>query len=449
MKLSDYVIHWGKDRPDHAFLSLDGKTITYGEADAFTKGKGESLPQEVHGKVVALYLTDPASQVLWFLAVERAGAVPLLVHEYIKGERFEELFDARPIDFFLTDSETGGVSVSKREDGLFFGRIKDTGITRKEGVAVLTSGSSGLSKILFRRVESWADFFPVQNKAFGVDGDSILYTQGSMAFTGNLNMLFSFMAEGAVIAGTMKVLPRTWMKEIISLHATHIYMIPSKLYPLSRMNGSSDSVKYILTGSQLMTERILTGLKKRFPKSDTVMYYGASELNYVSCIRGSKILEMPDSVGKPFPGVNVTIKDGEIFVESPYRVEDIPLPFTCHDLGYFDKDGWLHFTGRREDVYNIKGNHVSRQRVISHILMTEGIDEAELLAVPSENGLRLIAFVAGDDVPDTRTMIRKLHEKLEIWEIPHRFIRVKSIPKRSTGKTDKDALLKILEESKE
>ena len=76
-----------------------------------------------------------------------------------------------------------------------------------------------------------------------------------------------------------------------------------------------------------MTERILTGLKKRFPKSDTVMYYGASELNYVSCIRGSKILEMPDSVGKPFPGVNVTIKDGEIFVESPYRVEDIPLPF--------------------------------------------------------------------------------------------------------------------------
>ena len=158
---------------------------------------------------------------------------------------------------------------------------------------------------------------------------------------------------------------------------------------------------------------------------------------------------MPDSVGKPFPGVNVTIKDGEIFVESPYRGEDIPLPFTCHDLGYFDKDGWLHFTGRREDVYNIKGNHVSRQRVISHILMTEGIDEAELLAVPSENGLRLIAFVAGDDVPDTRTMIRKLHEKLEIWEIPHRFIRVKSIPKRSTGKTDKDALLKILEESKE
>ena len=40
MKLSDYVIRWGKDRPDHAFLSLDGKTITYGEADAFTKGKG-------------------------------------------------------------------------------------------------------------------------------------------------------------------------------------------------------------------------------------------------------------------------------------------------------------------------------------------------------------------------------------------------------------------------
>ena len=107
MKLSDYVIRWGKDRPDHAFLSLDGKTITYGEADAFTKGKGESLPEEVHGKVVALYLTDPASQVLWFLAVERAGAVPLLVHEYIKGERLEELFDARPIDFFLTDSETG------------------------------------------------------------------------------------------------------------------------------------------------------------------------------------------------------------------------------------------------------------------------------------------------------------------------------------------------------
>lgn len=50
MKLSDYVIRWGKDRPDHAFLSLDGKTITYGEADAFTKGKGNLCLKKCTGR---------------------------------------------------------------------------------------------------------------------------------------------------------------------------------------------------------------------------------------------------------------------------------------------------------------------------------------------------------------------------------------------------------------
>ena len=89
---------------------------------------------------------------------------------------------------------------------------------------------------------------------------------------------------------------------------------------------------------------------------------------------------------------------------------------------------------------------VSRQKVLSHLLMLPGVEEAEVIGEKQANGDdRLIAFLSGQvPAPDARLM-SLLAGKLRAWEIPHRILRVASIPKTSTGKTDRKRLLAMAE----
>ena len=437
MRLTDDLKKWAERKPTHPLLIWNGETISYKQAEEMVSTIARERFAPHAGDVVGIRLADPAKQILYFLAAQRAGAVPVLFHEYLSGTEVKELLEKRPIDGLFSDAPLEGLSW-ERDSNLWKVSAKKEG--GSDGFGVLTSGSSGLSKVFFRKDASWRDFFPVQNQIFRIQGDSTLYLSGSMAFTGNLNMLMAFLYEGATIAGTEKVAPKTWMQEIKASRATHVYMIPSKLSALCRVKDSAPVVTHVLTGSQLMTDRLLTSLETHFPGARTILYYGASELSYVTYIEGKEIRTFPDAVGKPFPGISISIRNQEIFVDTPYGIEGAPRPMTCHDMGRIDEDGRLHFLGRAEDQYHVKGNHVSRQKVLSHLLMLPGVEEAEVMSRKQDNGDdTLVAFLVGEKSEDIE-LIHLLQQKLKPWEIPSRFFWLPSIPKTSTGKVDRKKL---------
>ena len=438
MHLYDDLKRWAEKSHEQIFLLWRGEALSYSEAYSRVCAIAASL-SPWRGQVLGLRFSDPPSQVLYFLGAMMAGAVPVLLHEYLKEGDIAALLKERPIGGLLSDTCFEGLKMQPAGE-LWQLEGNETGACADFGV--LTSGTSGLAKVLFRKEASWRDFFPVQNDIFHINRQAVLYLSGSMAFTGNLNMLMAFLYAGATIAGTEAVQPKTWMKDIGRTQATHVYMIPSKLSALCRSKGEAPSVTHILTGSQLMTKRLLDALTRHFPMSRTILYYGASELSYVSYIEGKDILLHPNAVGRPFPGISISIRDEEIYVDTPYAVEGTSHPLTCHDMGRLDEEGMLYFLGRREDQYHIKGNHVSRQKVLSHLLMLPGVEEAEVIGEKLANGDdRLIAFLSGEMPASEAALLRLLAEKLRPWEIPHRILRVASIPKTSTGKTDRKRLL--------
>lgn len=442
MKCYEYLFRWGREKRDDIFYEGDGISMTWGEALRFVEEeKGKLSALRVQGKLTALQLHHPLRQLLYFLAVSAAGGVPVLYHEYLEEEDLSAMLEKQPVGLFLSDRDIPSLSPVQGKD-LYF-RTWDRKAPVFGGFGVLTSGSSGFPKILYRRDESWTDFFPLQDEIFKVDRQSRLFFHGSLAFTGNLNMVMDFLSEGASLHGSSRLLPKTWMDRIQKEGITHVYMIPSKLSPLSKVKGKVETVTHILTGSQLMTASLYRRLTERFPAAKVILYYGASELSYISYIEGKDILQAPDSVGRPFPGVKVSIEKGEIMVDTPYGIEGISMPCTCHDLGRLDEKGNLHFLGRREDMYHIQGNHVPRQKVLSCLLMTEGVEDAEIVAMKQENGDdRIIAFLAGPE-RETRDIVKNLSAHLKPWEIPSRFISLPAIPRTSTGKTDRKKLVEM------
>lgn len=297
---------------------------------------------------------------------------------------------------------------------------------------VKTSGSTANPKTLSRTFESWLNFFPTQNKIFRVDENSNLFMHGSLDFTGNLNTLLAILFAGGSIITTDKFSPRRWLKLIKG--ATNIYLVPAKLSLLAT-GKPFNNIRSIFTGSQVLTKVQSLNLMKKFPNAEIFLYYGASELSYVTYkkITADNAGDV-QNLGKPFDGVKVLIRDGLIYVDTPYRAENIPTPATVGDFGHFDGED-LIFEGRGEDFINRGGVKLSALDIERKISALNGVEATAVVKVVDKvRGDNFVAYVVGSV---DKKIIR---QALTPAESPKDIIFVDALPLNQSGKVDKRLL---------
>lgn len=312
-------------------------------------------------------------------------------------------------------------------------------------MGVMTSGSTGKSKLLWRSYHSWADFFPEQNRVFGVDNETVIFCQGSLAFTGNLNIYMGVLAAGGTLIVTQRFRPRHWLELMAENGVNAIYLIPSKLLLLPKfMREPNTRVRSIISGSQSMGRVEADKLLDVFPEAEITLYYGASELNYITYIKDSEMTDDRTLIGRPFAGVQVSVVDEEIFIDTPYHVEAISLPFSLKDRGRLDAEGRLHFLGRTDDILSVNGRKVSAVKVSRALMDVPDVEEAAVLVVHVDDADVLTAFVGAVQEYSKQQLVKLLRASLEDYELPKQFIFLPELPHNESGKVDKAALKGLL-----
>ena len=329
-------------------------------------------------------------------------------------------------------------------------------------MGVMTSGSSGRPKLWWRTYDSWASFFPAQNGVFGVDETTVMLCQGSLAFTGNLNMYLGVFSAGGTVIGADGFHPKQWLTMIETYRVNALYMIPAKLFLLMKQMKASgcaaDTVTHMISGSQALGKRQAGQLKQVFPRAEIVLYYGSSELNYITYIRDEDMTDDDTLVGRPFAGVHVAVQEDtqEITVSTAGHVLGLSMPYATHDRGYIDDGGLLHYLGRSDDICRVNGVSISAYKV--ERALRECIPDAEgavvVLRRPHRDELivlrrphrdELIAYISSSDVwkQDKMRCIAALRRRLLPQEVPDRFIETAHLPKNESGKIDKGRLLSM------
>jgi len=118
------------------------------------------------------------------------------------------------------------------------------------------------------------------------------------------------------------------------------------------------------------------------------------------------------------------------------------LWFHSGDAGYMDSQGQLFFVDRIKDVIRHRGNNVSSVEVEGVLLEIPAIQEAAVVAAPSELGgyeqeVRAVLVLAAGHELDPESIIRHCAERLPYYAVP-RFINcVQELPKTSTAKVRK------------
>ena len=402
----DYLAMLAAQPQEKLALVDDATSFTYGQLVAAASKLRERA--DFSQPAVFIHEDTIAQQLLQFVAYSGTATRPIIATELSRNQHFD------------------------------VGQIPP-----KACMGVMTSGSTGKSKLLWRDYHSWADFFTEQNHIFGVDEATIIFCQGSLAFTGNLNIYMGVLAAGGTLIVTEKFRPRHWL-QLMEQHAVNtLYLIPSKLMLLPKfMSVPNEQLRHIISGSQTMGRQEADKLLAVFPKAEITLYYGASELNYITYIKDKDMTDDRTVIGQPFAGVGISINNEEIFIDTPYHVENITLPFSLKDRGYVDERGWLHFLGRTDDICNVNGRKVSSVKVTTALNDIEGVVEAAVLSRHIADADVLVAFVASTTSYTKQELVRRLRERLEDYELPKQFIFLEQLPRNESGKIDKLALEK-------
>jgi long-chain acyl-CoA synthetase len=188
--------------------------------------------------------------------------------------------------------------------------------------------------------------------------------------------------------------------------------------------------------------------------------YGLSETSPVIATNTPRAYRL-GSVGRPLPGVEVRIVNGEIQTRGPHvmrgyldrpdltaQVMDPDGWFKTGDLGRLDDDGYLHVTGRAKDVIVLGGGKKVYPDEVELLLADHpAFAEVCVLGMPSRQmrGHEEVCAVVvphGDDASDdAHAEVARMLAGLAQFKHPTRvLVRREPIPRTTTRKAKRQAL---------
>lgn len=437
--LRDYaeLLCWQAKRlPKKTALIVDEQTFTYAELWQRVSGMAAMARElDVRGDVLVA-ADDFVDQLIAFLALQAVRARPILLHHGLASEEVQSI---------LEENGLQGIWRCPSEGAPFF---EPSGLAEQiheeaDVLGVLSSGSTGTPKVLYRTYQSWAGFFPVQDEVFHVCETTVLFLQGSLSFTGNTNSLLSVFYEGGTVVTSCFLRCHLW-EALLRRHAVDcLYLVPSKLHLLGQaLKEPVTGLRTIFTGSQLLTPAMLRRLKAIFPHAEILLYYGASELNYITYA----ICDDPDrdsrNLGRPFPGIAVDIgADGLIYVTTPYHISGVTMPFSVKDTGMLNERGELIFGGRRTAWINKGGVKISTIRLELRLKAVPGVEDAAVLPVREKHrGDGAAAFLVAAHGAVETDIRRAVRRSLMPVEVPDTIVFLPQLPLNDRGKIDRHQL---------
>lgn len=291
-------------------------------------------------------------------------------------------------------------------------------------VALPTSGSSARPRSVVRSTDSWVCSFPHVEELTGLAPASRVWVPGPLSATMNLFAAVHACYLGAELVRT----PR---------EASHAVLTPATL---DRFVSELSGVVVVAAGDGLSP-----ALHARATAAGARVchYYGAAELSFVAWGPHRDALT-------PFPGVEVEVRDEEIWVRSAYVGEGYdavtgPLRATADgfttvgDRGRLE-DGTLTVLGR-PDAVTTAGSTV-RIADVEAVLRPVARGEMVVVGAPHER-LGCLLSVVLTDAEDLVAVRARARERLAGPERPRSWFHQPRLPLTDAGKVDRLRLAKL------
>lgn len=333
-----------------------------------------------------------------------------------------------------------------------------------------TSGSTGTPKAVLHTNGLWLADAQLLNDRFGLAAGRRVALCMPISFAGGLNVLLGSLMGGAEIVA---VDPREYtaaeaFERIRASRAQVIACTPSFVDTLhhAARGATAPSVERIVTTGEPIQARHVKLARELAPGAVITNWVGSTETLAIASHDIAPSAPLPRGivpVGIPAPHKRIDISDtGAVSVTSPYLGRgyldssastatfvdngDGTTTYSGGDVGRWDDNGHLVFSGRADNTVKIRGYLVEPAEVEATLASYDDIREVAVVAAPSTSGTpELVAYVAPSatartpSVADLRT---RLHRDLPPWMVPAHIDVLAALPRGDRGKVDRMALPK-------
>lgn len=484
-----------KTHPQKIAVIDETKQWDYDTLFHLSRRIGSALTAMVHPNTpVVVYLEKGADALSAFLGILYAGGFYSLLNPELPHSRLEQIQSVLQAEVVITNEEllpsaqalfpaatiaTVETLQAAELDLTALEKVRRWAIDTDPVYINFTSGSTGTPKGIVVSHRSILDFIHCFTATFSITDTDIIANQAPFDFDVSVKDIYSALKTGA----TLVIVPRRLFSAPVELldflcahRVTTMIWAVSALCLISTFHGldykTPDTVNKILFSGEVMPYKHLRSWQKHLPQAQFINLYGPTE---ITCNCTYHILEPGRDysggipIGKPFPNEDVFLLDsqnhkidtpdtvGEIcvrgsalalgyyrapeqtaahFVQNPLNSCYPELIYRTGDLGKYDADGNLIFSGRKDFQIKYMGHRIELEEIEGAISALEGIERC--CCIFDEKKSRLKGYYVGSMEKEALHAILK--EQLPAFMIPGFLRKVDTMPLTKNGKIDRKQL---------
>ncbi len=244
------------------------------------------------------------------------------------------------------------------------------------------------------------------------------------------------------------------------------------LLQLNLQRFTLSKLRYITNAAAALPLDHISRLQKLWPHVRIYSMYGQTECVRISYLEPELLQLRPGSVGRGIPNQEAWLVDesgdpvphggtGMLVVRGAhvaagywddaeatartFRTGNFPGERILHtgDVFRTDRDGYLYFVARQDDIIKTRGEKVSPKEVEDAIYQLAGVAETAVFGVPDDilgQSVRAAVCLHEGSTLTALDVIRHCARQLEDFMVPKSVVLVPALPKNSHGKVNRREL---------
>ncbi len=474
--------------PDAIAVAFGAQTLTYAQLEARANRVAHRLAAAGVGPggLVAVCAERSLELVVGLLGVLKSGAAYTPLDPEYPAERLAFMMADAGAAVLLTqrhlDPPGGAAQVLPLDDLQTWAGQPETPLPPRasaDDVAymIYTSGSTGRPKGVPNTHRGIVNRLDWMQRTFALGADDVVLQKTPASFDVSVWELFWPLLAGArlVLAAPGGHKDAAYLRDLIrSAGVTTVHFVPSMLALFLAEEGveACRSLRRVVCSGEELPAAPANELLRRLPHCELWNLYGPTEaavdVSAWRCTGGAETVP----IGSPVQNIRLYVLDGALqpvpigvpgqlyiggvglalgyhrrpaltadrFVPDPYGPPGGRL-YATGDLARWRPDGAIEFLGRLDNQVKLRGLRIELGEIESALHAVPGVAEAAVVVREDTPGdKRLVAYLAGADVPDGTALRAELKRTLPDYLVPAAFVALERLPLTPSGKLDRRAL---------
>ncbi len=345
-----------------------------------------------------------------------------------------------------------------------------------------TSGSTGNPKgVVLSHRNMVAGAVSVAGYLELTAGDRVLAVL-PLSFDYGFSQLTTAFHAGACVVLINHLFARDIVQAVADEAITGLAAVPPLWIGLSQLPWPQNcTLRYLTNSGGAMPGPVVAALRAALPAASLFLMYGLTEAFRSTYLPPSELDRRPDSMGRAIPNAEVLVvrpdgslcdpdepgelvhrgalvalgywndpaRTAERFRPAPGQDPALPLPEMAvwsGDTVRRDRDGFLYFVGRNDDMLKVSGYRISPTEIEEAVHAAQIVAEVAAFGVPHPvlgHAVVLLAVAREGGLLAPAALLKECQRRLPAYMVPaHIDIRSEPFPRNPNGKIDR-ALLRL------